>query len=155
MAGERDHQSTLAVRYLWYQDVKVGRITYPVVDTDKMRSLTFGLQLEDEPDPADDVDIIIEDSKDNITWTRVPDYKLLPSEDGPQHKVVIPASGAGAPYEYAQTIGVVSHDRFVRLALVGYVVKKSYLIDVTAIMIPEDQAFRKWDPKSLILDGNP
>jgi hypothetical protein len=156
MALERDNQSVIALRYLWYETVTNNATqSFGPVDTHGMRSLTFGLMLEDAPDPADVINIFVYDSPDGITWTQVPDYKLLPTEGGPQHVVVIPAMGTTPPYTYCQTVGVPSCERYVRLDLFGSSVKGSPLIDVVAMMIPEDQAFRLWDPESLILDGQP
>ena len=158
MALERDNQSVIALSYLWYHTPSQGvTVNFGPVDTHGMRSLTFGLMLEDALDPADVINIFVFDSPDGITWTAVPDYKLLPTEGivNGQHVVVSPAVGTTPPYTYSQTVGVPSCERYVRLDLFGSSVKGSPLIDVVAMMIPEDQAFRLWDPESLILDGQP
>ena len=149
MALERDKQADIAALWLWYYQItQGGLIQYPVVDTQGFRTITFLLGPEELIDPNDEIEIQIWDSPDGVTWTRVPDYKLLPSEDTPKlvYQPIAP---------YAQSVGVVSSDRYVRLDIYGNVVRNPMLIDAFAILEAESKAFRDFDPLSLVLDGKP
>lgn len=155
MAGERDLQNNLAIRYLGWASLNTGDTeTFGVVDTSKMRNLAFMVAPEEAIEALDDVGILIEDSPDNITWTQVADNKLLPADGS--NDIVVATTGV-----YTQVVGVASHDRYVRLSLIATMVDKAHqevlLIDVAAIMVPEQLAMFDWDPIQVLAstDGNP
>lgn len=151
MALERDNQHIEAVVKVGSYDLveSVETVT-AAVDTKGMRSITFVFVPVWTLDDGDEIYLGAEDSPDNVTFTDVPYYKLLPTEKLPDMTMVAAQNG------YLQTMGVESAERYVRVTINPDTLtqREENAVVVYAIMHPENLAFRDWDPGA-VSDGNP
>ena len=156
MSLERDFQSDTAVVSNTEADMSLDQAgtvwSALVIDTIGMRNfmIVLGVGREiDEDVTVDDPRIIFRDSPDGITYTAVPQGKVLPTRnfDAAGQLLFNPAATTN---QWMLTYGLTSCARYVQVGIVATVLKAGLDVDFRVAMQPELKAFTDYDPNFAI-----
>lgn len=129
--------------------------TKPNTNTPGFRAVQFAVEpsrVLDEDPAVEAFRFMVEDSPDLITWTVVPEEKILPTRNFNAAGQLI--FNAVAPY--LQTFGVTSAQRYLRVSInctVYNQVEAGFAF--VAALEAENHEFVDYDPNAPLTDGNP